>query len=94
MASPTMSPFTIGGVVSFNDLFCWIDDVRKVMGFNQYTVVDLNTGISHVAFSYQLSKDFTYEILAQEWGVEHVCDGGREGESSGEVDLLGRELRW
>ena len=53
------------------------------MGFNQYKVVDLNTGIRHVTFSYQLSKDFVYEILDREW--EFVSDRERGRESSGEV---------
>ena len=57
--------------------------MSEVMGFNQYKVVDLNTGIIHVSFSNQLSKDFVYEILDREW--EFVSDGVRGPESSGEV---------
>ena len=57
MASETMSPLANGDIVQFQQAACKITDIQKALGYNQYRVVDLNTGVTHVAFSYQLIRD-------------------------------------
>ena len=57
MASETMSPLATGYIVRFQQAACMIKEIQKALGYNQYSVVDLNTGVIHVAFSYQLIRD-------------------------------------
>ena len=56
MASETMSPLATGDIVRFQQAACMITGIQKALGYNQYRVVDLNTGVTHVAFSYQLIR--------------------------------------
>lgn len=48
--------FDIGEIVKCDDKVCLISDIIRTLGFNQYLLMDMDTGHTLKAFGYQLAK--------------------------------------
>ena len=56
MAAQHLQPFTVNEVVKCKGKICLITDIRNVLGFNEFTLVDIDTGSTLIARRYQMER--------------------------------------
>ena len=69
--------FTVNEIVKFKEKTCLITNIHNIFGFNQYELVDIDTGNEMRAHGYQLSRSDTADLIDAEF-VEEIGLIGNE----------------
>ena len=77
IAAAPRSPFSTGDLVKFCGEACLVEAVNSALGYNQYSLVALDTGVKLRAFGYQLTRlstvsDALQECFEEEWSLGDV----------------------